>query len=80
MCWRQAAERDIESQLQPIVRYEIDIQSAIVDEDIRRYVQDRLTVDPKLKKWPPAVKDEITSVMQEKSNGMYWETASLFVH
>jgi archaellum biogenesis ATPase FlaH len=64
-------ERDIVEQLRPIADYNINIQSAVVDEDIRVYVRDRLTTDSKLKKWPQSVQDEITSVMMEKANGMY---------
>jgi hypothetical protein len=64
-------ERGIEEQLRPIADHNINIQSAIVDEDIRVYVRHRPVTDSKLKKWPPAVQDEITSVMMEKADGMY---------
>ena len=48
-------EKDIEEQLGSIANYNINIQSAIVDEDIRVYVRDRLATDSKLKKWPEKV-------------------------
>jgi hypothetical protein len=64
-------ERDIEEQLRQIADYNINIQSAIVDEDIRVYVRDRLATDSKMKKWPRSVRDEIISVMMEKAGGMY---------
>ena len=64
-------EREIQEQLGLMADYNINIQSAVVDEDIRIYVQDRLATDPKLKKWPESVRDEITNVMMEKANGMY---------
>lgn len=64
-------ERDIEEHLRPIADHNINIQSAVVDEDIRIYVRDRLGTDPKLKKWPQPVREEITTVMMEKANGMY---------
>jgi hypothetical protein len=64
-------ERDIVEQLKLIVDYNINIQSAVVDEDIRVYVRDRLTTDSKLKKWPRSVQDEIIRVIMEKANGMY---------
>ena len=62
--------RDIEERLGSITTYNINIQSAVVDEDIRIYVQDRLATDHKLKKWPTVVHDEITRVVMEKANGM----------
>jgi hypothetical protein len=64
-------EKDFEDQLSRIARYNINIQSAVMDEDIRVYIRDRLATDTKLKKWPPAVQEEITNVIMEKANGMY---------
>jgi hypothetical protein len=64
-------EKDIEDQLSSVARHNIDIQSAVVDEDIRVYVRDRLATDTKLKKWPPEVQEEIASVMMAKASGMY---------
>ena len=63
-------ERDIDEQLGLRADHNINIQSAIVDEDIRVYVRDRLATDSKLKKWPESVRQEITGVMMEKANGM----------
>jgi hypothetical protein len=62
--------RDIEEQLNPIPTQNINIQSTVVDKDIRLYVRDRLTTDPKLKRWPPAM-HEISAVMMKKAGGMY---------
>jgi len=64
-------ERDIEEQLRMIADHVVNIQSAVVDQDIRVYVRHRLTTDPKLKKWPPSVQDEITDVLMDKAAGMY---------
>jgi len=64
-------ERDIGEQLRTIADHVVNIQSAVVDEDIRVYVRDRLTIDPKLKKWPPSVQDGITAVLMDKAAGMY---------
>lgn len=64
-------KKDIEEQLKPIADHNINIQSAVVNEYIRIYVQDRLTTDSKLKKWPASVQDEIATVMIEKADGMY---------
>jgi len=62
-------ERDIEERLAPIVTYRINIQSAVVDHDIRLYVQDRLHNDCKLKRWPETIRYEIETFLQ-KANGM----------
>ena len=64
-------EKDIEEQLGPLANYEIHIQSAIVDEDIRVYVRSRLAADRKLNKWPNSVQEEIAAVLLEKAGGMY---------
>ena len=64
-------EKDIEEQLGTIADYDVDIQSAVVDEDIRIYVRDRLATDNKLKKWPEKVQEDIVAVLMEKADGMY---------
>ena len=64
-------EKDIEEQLDSIAKYNINIQSAIVDEDIRVYVRDRMATDPKLTKWPDSVQEDIIVVLTEKADGMY---------
>jgi archaellum biogenesis ATPase FlaH len=64
-------EKDIEEQLRSITNHNINIQSTVVDNDIRVYVQDRLGIDSRLKKWPKCIQDEITDVMIENANGMY---------
>ena len=72
-------EKDIEDQLSHIARYNVNIESAVVDEDIRIYVRDRLDTDARLKKWPAAVQEEITNVMMEKANGMYGSYSKHYV-
>ncbi len=64
-------EKDIEEQLGSIANYNINIQSAIIDEDIRIYVRNRLATDSKLKKWPGKVQEDIVAVLIEKADGMY---------
>lgn len=64
-------EKDIEEQLGPIANHDINIQSAIVDEDIRVYVRNRLATDSKLSKWPEKVKEKIITAIMEKADGMY---------
>jgi len=64
-------EKDIKEELKPIANQTVGIQSAEVDHDICLYIHDQLATDPKLKKWPPSVKDEIASEMMKKADGMY---------
>jgi hypothetical protein len=72
-------EKDIEDQLKGIAHHNINIQSAVVDEDIHVYVRDRLATDTKLKRWPPAVQEEIITVMMEKASGMYGSSPKHYV-
>lgn len=64
-------EKHIEEQLKPIADHNVNIQNAVVDQDIRIYVLDRLATDSRLKKWPTSIRDEIVTVMMEKADGMY---------
>ena len=63
-------EKDIEDELSPLANHNINIQSAIVDEDIRVYLRGRMATDTKLKKWPDSVRDEIMTALMEKAGGM----------
>ncbi|KAI8151173.1 hypothetical protein K4K49_011135 [Colletotrichum sp. SAR 10_70] len=51
----------------------IHLQSHVIDNDIRTYVQGRLQTDTKLKKWDklPGVKDEIEEKLMQKADGMF---------
>ena len=64
-------EKDIQEQLGSIANYDINIQSAIVNEDIRIYVRNRLATDSKLKKWPATVQEDIVATLMKKADGMY---------
>lgn len=64
-------EKDIEDELTLIANHKVNIQSAIVDADIRIYIRDRMTTDNKLKKWPVSVQNEITAALTERAGGMY---------
>ena len=64
-------EKDIEDQLGSLADYKINIQSAIVDEDIRVYVHDRLATDIKLRKWSKDVQSTIITALMGKAGGMY---------
>lgn len=61
-----ASENIIES------RFRINVQSGLVDQDISSYVQNRLLVDPRLRRWrkSPGVQEEIRSLLTRKADGM----------
>ena len=63
-------EKDIKDELGCAAKYNINIQSAIVDEDIQTYIRDRIAMDSKLKKWPRKVQNEISTVLIEKADGV----------
>lgn len=60
-------ERDIEERIQPIMTSAIDIISSTVDEDIALYVESCLQNDPRLRKWPMSVRDEIKETLAHKA-------------
>lgn len=67
-------ERDIESSLESFVEAcnIIPLQSAVVDEDIRKYVRHRLSVDKKLRKWGSSeIQAEIEITLMRGAYGMY---------
>ena len=67
-------ERDIESSLESLVdAYNImPLQSALVDEDIRKYVRHRISIDKKLKKWRGGeMQAEIEVALMRGAHGMY---------
>ena len=48
------------------------LQRAVVDEDIRKYVRNRISVDKRLKKWQNSeVQAEIEVALMNKAHGMY---------
>ena len=63
-------EKDIEDQLNAVADYNINIKYFIIDVDIVIYVHNRLAIDSKLKKWPPAIHEEITITLIKKVGGM----------
>jgi hypothetical protein len=68
-------ERDIESSLEGYIRDEdaICLQREVVDQDIQRYVQQRLHDDKALAKWnkDTAVRQEIEAALMHGARGMY---------
>ena len=67
-------EQDIEEALTPLIDKEnrINIQSKLVNADIRTYVHDRLQIDRKLSRWQkkPIVQSEIEDTLMRKASGM----------
>lgn len=67
-------EIDIDEALTPLSnsRNRISIQSTLVNDDIRIYVQDRLQVDRKLKRWQKDLnmQREIENTLMSKVDGM----------
>jgi hypothetical protein len=68
-------ERDIESSLESYVKeeYTICLQRDVVDKDIQRYVQQRLSNDKTLAKWnkDAAIRQEIEGALIRGARGMY---------
>lgn len=67
-------ERDIEDELKTWsnLRNCINIQSTLVDADIRTYIHDRLQVDRKLRRWQKnrEMQSEIENTLMKKAYGM----------
>ena len=67
-------EGDIKEALDPLLNenQNIDIQSEVVDRDIRLYVREVLQTAKGLSRWrnKPLVQDEIEKALTEKANGM----------
>ena len=66
-------EKEIEDSMSTLLdnEHKICIQSTLVKDDIRAYIQGRMFKDRKLKKWQkPDVKAEIEEVLVEKAGGM----------
>ncbi|KAG4414253.1 hypothetical protein IFR04_012625, partial [Cadophora malorum] len=73
-------ERDIEETLESLTTSEICLQSALVDNDIRIYLSERLQNDSKLKRWPANVRREIEDTLMEGAQGMFrWVVCQLDV-
>jgi hypothetical protein len=68
-------ERDIEISLEPFIRRQdaVCLQSQVVDRDIHKYVQQRLSDDRRLSKWgrDPALRQDIEATLMKGAQGMY---------
>jgi hypothetical protein len=63
-------EPDISAEMDTLCEIDIDVQTAEVDEDIRRHVRSCLAQDSRLKRWPQNIKDEIEQKLMKDSGGM----------
>ena len=67
-------EKEIEDSFEYLVKDEerIGLQSALVDDDIRAYVHERLLTDQQLKRWRnrPDIQKEIETTLMAKADGM----------
>ena len=63
-------EYDIATSLESLVTRQLCIQSALVNDDVRVHILDKLSNDPKLKKWPVNVQKEIEEALVRGSEGM----------
>lgn len=62
-------EADLESTLNSLATSKIAIQNALVDDDIKLYLQSQLLADSQLKKFPASVKDRIKK-LADSADGM----------
>ena len=63
-------EIDIAREMSDLCDIDLDVQAALVDEDIRCHVRSCLAKDARLKRWPPNVKKEIEDKLTNDANGM----------
>ena len=63
-------EQDIDDCLSSRISDEIDIQSTLVDADIRIHVREKLQNDPRLKKWSADAQEEIETAVVDGAHGM----------
>ncbi|KAI9882889.1 MAG: hypothetical protein M1823_005361 [Watsoniomyces obsoletus] len=64
-------EKEITDALDPLEPVELSLQSHLLDPDIRLHVRRTVASDPKCKKWPCEVREEVEVTLVEKANGMF---------
>ncbi|KAH7420282.1 ankyrin repeat-containing domain protein [Cadophora sp. MPI-SDFR-AT-0126] len=71
-------EADITREMEALCDINLDVQSALVDEDIRCHIRSCLGTDARLKRWPDSVKKEIEDKLTNDANGMFrWVACQL---
>lgn len=63
-------ELDIQRELIELGVTEVNVEQALVDEDIRSHIHSLLPKEARFKKWPENVKKEMEDTLVRKSNGM----------
>jgi hypothetical protein len=63
-------ERDIADCIGPLVTAQINLHQTLVDADIQTHLRERLRNDPKLKRWPAKVHEQIEAALMEGAHGM----------
>jgi hypothetical protein len=69
------AEKDIKEWFDPLTtgqKTSVSLESALVKDDIRIYIHERLQTDLKMERWPnmPEVREEIETKLMDKADGM----------
>lgn len=63
-------EKDIKRRMEGLDAVSIHLQGAMIESDIRTYVEQTLKTDPRLNKWNEGLKSEIRDVLLEGAQGM----------
>ena len=63
-------ERDIADCIGHLATAQIDLHNTLIDADIRTHLCERLRNDPKLKKWPAKIHEEIEAALMKGARGM----------
>jgi hypothetical protein len=69
-------ERDISEALEALHATEIVLDNDVTSTDIHTHVAQQLQNDPKLRKWPVNIQEEIELALMKGAQGMYAETLS----
>ena len=62
--------KDIEESIESLTTKQISIEGALVNQDVHKFIQERLRKDPKLKKWPEKTRMEIEEALMSRADGM----------
>lgn len=63
-------ELDIRREMMVLGDMVLEVLGILVNEDIRSHVKAYLAKDPRMKKWPANVKEEVVDALTDKANGM----------
>ena len=64
-------EPDLDGLAQMVSSSPVNIQSSEVDKDIQLHVQNQLSTNPKLSRWPLIIREEIETTLVRGASGMY---------